>query len=214
VNGRDEDGGFDSLGSLFTHFTHHAVVPAAIIAMVASLLFYLVDVRSAFLGGGPSLKWIGFCFAVATVLIERYRHQGVMGDADLQGCYTVALLGATVLVMLVAPWEEHSASAGERLANLLIIAAVWRFATGVTRGLSPEADRPSRPGLRLYGLERLRVGSKRPGSPAYSISFWARRSQGPCRRTRLSPWRVWPASPFSPLLWGSPSSSTPPPRRA
>jgi hypothetical protein len=157
VNGRDEDGRFDSLGSLFTHFTHHAVVPAAIIAMVASLLFYLVDVRSAFLGGGPSLKWIGFCFAVATVLIERYRYQGAMGDADLQGCYTVSLLGATVLVMLVAPWEDHSAPAGERLANLLIIAAVWRFATGVTRGLSPEADRPPRPGLRLYGLERLRV---------------------------------------------------------
>lgn len=157
MNGRDETGGFDSLGSLFTHFTHHAVVPAAVIAMVASLLFYLVDVRSAFLGGGPSLKWIGFCFAVATVLIERYRYQGVMGDGDLQGCYTVSLLGATVLVMMVAPWDGHSAPVGERLANLLIIAAVWRFATGVTRGLSPEADRPSRPGLRLYGLERLRV---------------------------------------------------------
>lgn len=157
MNERDETGGFDSLGSLFTHFTHHAVVPAAVIAMVASLLFYLVDVRSAFLGGGPALKWIGFCFAVATVLIERFRYQGALGDADLQGCYTAALLGATVLVMLVAPWEEHSASAGERLANLLIIAAVWRFATGVTRGLSPEADRPSRPGLRHYGLERLRV---------------------------------------------------------
>ena len=59
---------------LFTFLTHHAVVPAAVIAMVASLLFYLVDVRSAFLGGGPQLKWIGFCFAVATVLIERYGH--------------------------------------------------------------------------------------------------------------------------------------------
>jgi uncharacterized protein DUF4129 len=155
VNRQDEDAGLDSLATLFTH---HVVVPAAIIAMVASLLFYLVDVRSAFLGGGPALKWIGFCFAVATVLIERYRHRGIFGgDADLQGCYTVALLGATVLVMLMAPWEERSASAGERLANLLIIAAVWRFATGVTRGLSPEADQPPRPGLRLYGLERLRV---------------------------------------------------------
>ena len=60
-------------------FTHHAVVPAAVIAMVASLLFYLVDVRSAFLGGGPSLKWIGFCFAVATVLIERFRYHGSYG---------------------------------------------------------------------------------------------------------------------------------------
>ncbi|MFY9825188.1 MAG: DUF4129 domain-containing protein [Thermoanaerobaculia bacterium] len=158
MNRHDENA---DLGSLATLFTHHVVVPAAVIAMVASLLFYLVDVRSAFLGGGPALKWIGFCFVVATVLIERYRYQALGGaDADLQGCYTVALLGATVLVMLVAPWEERSVPAGERLANLLIIAAVWRFATGVTRGLSPEADRPSRlshQGLRLYGLERLRV---------------------------------------------------------
>ena len=57
--------------------------------MVASLLSYLVDVRSAFLGGGPQLKWIGFCFAAATVLIERYAH--TQGDRELQGCYTVAL---------------------------------------------------------------------------------------------------------------------------
>ena len=156
MNPHDEDPGLDSLATLFTH---HVVVPAAVIAMVAAFLFYLVDVRSAFLGGGPSLKWIGFCFAVATVLIERYRYRGISGDdADLQGCYTVALVSATVLVMLVAPWEERSVSAGERLANLLIIAAVWRFATGVTRGLSPEADlRPRQKGLRLYGLERLRV---------------------------------------------------------
>lgn len=150
----DEDAGFDSWATLFTH---HVVVPVAVIAMVASLLFYLVDVRSAFLGGGPALKWVGFCFAVATVLIERFRYQGSSGDADLQGCYTAALLGATVLVILAAPWEERSVSAGERLADLLIIAAVWRFATGVTRGLSPEVDRRPRPGLRLFGLERLRV---------------------------------------------------------
>ena len=120
--------------------THHIVVPAAIIAMVASFLFYLVDVRSAFLGGGPALKWVGFCFAVATVLIERYgRSSGV--DADLQGIYTLALAGATAAVMLISPWAGHAAAPGERLANLLIVAVVWRFATRVTRGLSPETGK-------------------------------------------------------------------------
>ena len=68
--------------------THHVVVPAAVIAMVASLLFYLVDVRSAFLGGGPQLKWIGFCFAAATVLIERYGHRE--GDAISRGATRAA----------------------------------------------------------------------------------------------------------------------------
>ena len=140
---------------LFTFLTHHVVVPAAVIAMVASLLWYLVDVRSAFLGGGPQLKWIGFCFAVATVLIERYSHS--QEDQVLQGCYTAALGIATIMVMLAEPWESRSVGLGEKLANLLIIAAVWRFATKVTQGLSPEEGRPAWTGLRLYGLERLRV---------------------------------------------------------
>ena len=140
---------------LFTFLAHHAVVPAAVIAMVASLLFYLVDVRSAFLGGGPQLKWIGFCFAVATVLIERYGH--TQGNRETQGCYTGALGIATVLVMLIEPWETRDVGLGEKVANLLIIAAVWRFATKVTQGLSPEEGRPAGTGLRLYGLERLRA---------------------------------------------------------
>lgn len=140
---------------LLTFLTHHAVVPAAVIAMVASLLSYLVDVRSAFLGGGPQLKWIGFCFAVATVLIERYRH--TQPDEALQGCYTGALAIATSLVLLIEPWETGPTGLGEKLANLLIIAAVWRFATKVTQGLSPEVGRPVRTASHLYGLERLRM---------------------------------------------------------
>ena len=125
--------------SAATFFTHHVVVPAAVIAMVASFLFYLVDVRSAFLGGGPALKWIGFCFAVATVLIERYRSSGE--DSELQGMYTLALAGATAIVILVAPWETGQKNPLETLANLVILAAVWGFATRVTRGLSPEVGR-------------------------------------------------------------------------
>lgn len=132
---------------------HHAVVPAAVITMVASLLFYLVDVRSAFLGGGPQLKWIGFCFAVATVLIERYGR--TTGDSDLQGCYTLALTGATAMVMLLAPWDTGKPRLEERLANLLIVAIVWRFATHVTRGLSPESGERIAHTTAFYGLDRL-----------------------------------------------------------
>jgi hypothetical protein len=140
---------------LFTFVLHHVVVPAAVIAMVASLLSYLVDVRSAFLGGGPQLKWIGFCFAAATVLIERYAH--TQGDRELQGCYTIALSVATILVMLIEPWETRPVGLGEKVANLLIIAAVWHLARGVTRGLSPEEGRPAAQTSRLFGLDRLRA---------------------------------------------------------
>jgi len=194
---------------LFTFLAHHVVVPAAVIAMVASLLWYLVDVRSAFLGGGPQLKWIGFCFAVATVLIERYGHSQV--DQVLQGCYTAALGIATIMVMLAEPWESRSVGLGEKLANLLIIAAVWRFATKVTQGLSPEEGRPawtaacacmawsasaSRPGRRTK--RRRPESSRRRKKP--------RRPRRPIRPCR---WPAWPPSPSWASRWASRSCSTP-----
>lgn len=130
-----------------TFLTHHVVVPAAVIAMAASFLFFLVDLRSAFLGGGPSLKWIGFCFVVATVLNERY---GRSDDAHLQRFYTLALAGVTAFTLLVAPWEKPPGGFGEKLANLLILAVIWYFATQVTRELSPETGREAGQSLREH----------------------------------------------------------------
>jgi hypothetical protein len=131
-----------------TLFTRHVVVPAAIIAMVTAFLFYLLEVRSVFLEGGAAFKQVGFCFSVATVLIARYGR--VSGVDDSQG-YTAALAIATLLFMLTA-------SRGVSFVpNVLIIAAVWRFATGVTRALSLDGELDPRPKEhRLYGLERLR----------------------------------------------------------
>lgn len=150
-----------SLGFL----THHVVVPAAVIAMVASFLFYLVDVRSAYLGGGAALKWIGFCFVLATVLIERY--QRVTSEADLKGCYTGALAAATIVVMIAAPWDPESGKAGQVFANLLIVGLVWHFATRVTRELSPEIDRPPtrRTIPQIYGGPSLPIPDKKPPVP-------------------------------------------------
>ncbi len=142
--------------------THHVVVPAAVIAMVASFLFYLVDVRSAYLGGGVALKWIGFCFVVATVLIERYHR--ITSEADLRGCYSGALAAATIVVMIAAPWDPESGRAGQVFANLLIVAAVWHFATRVTRELSPEIDRPPtrRTIPQIFGGPSLPIAEKKP----------------------------------------------------
>lgn len=156
--------------------THHVVVPAAVITMVASFLFYLVDVRSAYLGGGPSLKWVGFCFVMATVLIERYGSASI--DADLKGCYTGALAAATIAVMIVSPWDPESGKAGLAFANLLIVGMVWHFATRVTRELSPEADRAPRPRRtipQIYGGPSLPIPEKKTapaqvGNPAIRVA--------------------------------------------
>jgi hypothetical protein len=139
------------------------VVPAAVIAMVAALLFYLVDVRSAFFGGGPSLKWIGLCFAVATVLTERYRQSSA--DTELQGCYKVFLASATALVLLVEPWEARSTGWSGKLANLVIVAVVWWFATGITRGLSPETTVSPKPAAAVVRLAALALLAFALGEP-------------------------------------------------
>lgn len=141
--------------SVAVELTNHVVVPGAIIAMVASLLFFLVDVRSVFLPFGGTLKWVGFCFVVATVLIERYGR--VSGSEEGKGLYT-ALLGVAMLIVLgVQPWERRSTGIVDFAVNVAIVLAVWRFATRLTASLSREGEeRPEKKGLRLYGVERLK----------------------------------------------------------
>ena len=117
---------------------NHLVIPAATIAMVSSLLFFLLDVRSVYLAGTGKLKWIGFCFVAATVLIARYRRMS--SNAEAQGCYTFALAAATLLAMTVAPWESSPDGLGAPLVNVVIIVAVWRFASRLTASLSLEDD--------------------------------------------------------------------------
>jgi hypothetical protein len=157
-----------------TLFTRHVVVPAAIIAMVTAFLFYLLEVRSLYLGATHAFKQVGLCFAAATVLIARYGRinpgSGAVprGDPsisprkdpfaalgeinDNQGCYTLVLGLVTLAFML------QRSSGVSLIPNVLIVGAVWRFATGVTRALSLEGDLESQPKQRrLYGLERLRL---------------------------------------------------------
>ncbi len=134
---------------------NHVVVPAATITMVAALLFFLLDVRSVFLYGTEALKWVGFWFVMATVLIARYGRTS--HNAERQGCYTFALAAATLTVMTVSPWANPTGSLPGTLANFLIILAVWRYASRLTRGLSFEGRRARKPEARLYGVERLRM---------------------------------------------------------
>lgn len=131
----------------------HVIVPAATITMVTALLFFLLDVRSVFLSGGVTLKWIGFWFVIATVLIVRYGR--VHAGQRRQGCYIAALGWATIVVMVASPWSPVEADPLGALVNLLIVALVWRFAGRLTVALSPDDPRRE-PRPLLYGLERLR----------------------------------------------------------
>ncbi len=134
---------------------NHVVAPAATIAMVSALLFFLLDVRSVFLGGTEALKWVGFWFVTGTVLIARYGRASQ--NAERQGCYTFALAAATLTVMTVAPWAGPAGDFAGTVANLLIVLVVWLFATRLTRGLSLEGSGVREPEARLYGVERLQM---------------------------------------------------------
>jgi hypothetical protein len=136
-----------------TLFARHVVIPAAIIAMVTAFLFYLLEVRSVFLGGGTGFKQVGLCFSAATVLIARYSrvsHSGLDSGPD-QGCYTMALAVATLLFMMT------QSGAASFAPNLLILTAVWFFATRVTGALSLEGELDPPSQGPLYGVKRLRI---------------------------------------------------------
>ncbi len=133
---------------------HHVVVPAAVIAMVGALLFFLVDLRSVFLPMGMAIKWVGFCFVVATVLIARYGKLSAFPER--QTVYSLFLGGAMMLVIWVSPWDKN-AGPGSTIVNTVIVLVVWRFATRLTNALGREGERPETPKKRLYGLDRLEM---------------------------------------------------------
>lgn len=121
-------------------------------AMVGGFLFFLVDVRSVYMPLGMALKWVGFCFVVATVLTARYGKQ--YADETRQGCYTAALGIAMMIVIWASPWDP-TAGPGTALVNMAIIFLVWRFATRVTLRLGREGETPEPRKRRLYGVDRL-----------------------------------------------------------
>jgi hypothetical protein len=136
------------LRALMVGITSHIIVPAAIIIMVGAFLFYLLEVRSVFLGGSVPLKQIGFCFAAASVLIARYGK--VYAIRQRQMIYTGLLAVATFLAM-----TRFAGGAANFLVNILVILAVWRFASGLTNSLNIEEEE-KRDEHRLYGVERIK----------------------------------------------------------
>lgn len=131
----------------------HLVVPAALILMGYSFLSFLVEVRSVYFRGGGALKWLGFFFVVATVLIERYGR--VSRRSSRQGMYSLALAAATLLVLVASPWDAPGSGWQAPVLNSLIILATWKLLTAVTGGVSQEGEDVALKGRRLYGLERI-----------------------------------------------------------
>lgn len=118
-------------GDLAAFVTLHAIVPAAIIGMVYSFLFYLLLVRSIFFGNTGVLQWVGFLFVFATVLTARYGR--TRGDKATQAMYSIILFGATGMALMT-----RSPTTTAAIWNMVMLTVVWLYATGVTNALSLE----------------------------------------------------------------------------
>ncbi|MEO1084629.1 MAG: hypothetical protein AAFY88_10325, partial [Acidobacteriota bacterium] len=141
--------------SLLFTLTSHVVIPAATITMVTAVLFFLYDVRAVFLPGSVALKWVGFCFSAATVLIARYARLSM--EATTAKLYTDALAVATLLTIWASPWDAPGVGFVGAASNAVIIFIVWRYATTLTERLSADLEAPPPQPLKLYGLERLEM---------------------------------------------------------
>jgi hypothetical protein len=142
----------DILKQVAAAVTNHIIVPAAIIVMVSAFLFFLLDVRSVYLGGTSQLKRVGFFFAAAAVLIARYGK--VHAIKKRQNIYTAILALATLRAMMV-----FSGGIKATLVNMVVIFIVWRFATRVANSLDIEEDEgpvTKKYECRFYGVERLK----------------------------------------------------------
>lgn len=135
------------LQSLSLTVINHVILPAAIILMVGAFLFFLLDLRSVFLGDSAALKKVGLCFCAAIVLIVRYGK--VYGMRGRRMVYTLALGIVMGLAIMRISGEPQNI-----LVNFLVVAAVWWFANSITNSLDikEEEDKALH---QLYGVERL-----------------------------------------------------------
>src|SRR5947209_3435081 len=114
-----------------TDYVVLALAPALIMALVISLVFFLVEV---FYQGAyhERLLWILFFFVVGVVLIARL---SMTGDAGNRTRFYGLVLGVLVWIgmqMIVDYPKESPAAAARGLINLLLIAIVWWCANRLT----------------------------------------------------------------------------------
>src|SRR5262249_39240705 len=108
-----------------------AICPALIMAMVGSLVFFLLEVLYA--GEYQArLKWILFFFVFGAVLIARISMRGEIADrASLYGIVLGFLVWLGMLIYVEYPPGSPAASFGWAI-NLLLIAITWWCAHRLT----------------------------------------------------------------------------------
>lgn len=165
--------------------------------LVGSLVYFLLDLRSIYVSAGDTalLKYIFFCYIVATVLINRIR--ALMGYG-ISGVYSL-FLGVVVLLFLVGfsgsfgtlTGGASSASPGLALAvNIVIMGLIWllcdrltkschidehddTMAEGLMSGIAPKKPPEPPKGAKEPADFKDRLPRKHPGSAVVYFSCMA-----------------------------------------
>ena len=134
----------ENIGSMRSHLERspfdivaEIAIPACIMGLVGSLVYFLIDLRSLYFPGGSGLlKYVFFFYIIGTVLINRIRAMLGLGTSAAYSLF----LGAAVLLFLVVfsrsigPITGGRTAEGQALAiNVLVMGLIWFMCDRLTK---------------------------------------------------------------------------------
>ncbi|MCC6446920.1 MAG: DUF4129 domain-containing protein [Armatimonadetes bacterium] len=129
--------GSDAPGDRGGDFLTNIIIPVAVVGMVGSLVYFLIDLRSVLAAGGEDmLRFVCFWFLIGTVGIELIR--ATRGSGAIAAPYVFGLAGAMFLFVYIFTTHFGGMAATSRaglslLANYFIVGVLWWASGWLTR---------------------------------------------------------------------------------
>ncbi len=153
-------------------------IPLCVMLLVGSVVYFLIDVRSAYIAGATRLlKYICFLYVMGAVLINRIRASQAYDERHI--VYGVGLALAIILFMFVFSSKRGSVAGGpgpglgtQLFFNLAIVGVIWWAADRITRECAAEdaGDQSSGSGIltaiRTRPWRKAARAKPEPGTPA------------------------------------------------
>jgi len=153
-------------------------IPLCVMLLVGSVVYFLIDVRSAYIAGDTRLlKYICFLYVMGAVLINRIRASQAYDERHI--VYGVGLALAIILFMFVFSSKRGSVAGGpgpglgmQLFFNLAIVGVIWWAADRITRECAAEdaGDQSSGSGIltaiRTRPWRKAARAKPEPGTPA------------------------------------------------
>lgn len=148
-------------------------IPACIMGLAGSLVYFLIDLRSLYFPGGSGLlKYVFFFYIIGTVLINRIRAMLGLGTSAAYSLF----LGAAVLLFLFVFSRSIGPITGGRLAggpalaiNVVVMALIWFMCDRLTKSCHIDEDDDTMAEGLVSGIARR--GPKKPPAETDQADF-------------------------------------------